>query len=116
MQEKNISKYTAAKLIEKYYQYHFCDLISVKAKPKIENNDLYILVKIQSVLNHRKIVEKIILNEGQIKNILMDYLEINYCSVDDISYEPYFHNLNIRYNGSLNLEPKKGFIKMKRVI
>ena len=36
MNEINISKFTAAKLLEKYYDYHYCDLVDVKVKPKIE--------------------------------------------------------------------------------
>ena len=116
MNEINISKFTAAKLLEKYYDYHYCDLVDVKVKPKIEQNDLYMIVKIVSTLNHKKIIERIILNEGQIKNLIAEYLEINYCSVEDINYEPYFHNLSIRYYGDLNLSYKKGFMKRKEVI
>ena len=115
MKEASISKYTVAKLIKRYYEMHYYNLINVSVKPKLEQNDLYMIVKLQSVLNHKKIVEKNILNEGQIKNIIMEFLEINYCSVKDINYEPYFHNLNIKYDGSLDLEPKKGFMKIKRV-
>lgn len=116
MQESIISKFTTAKLLEKYYRYHYCDLVNVKVKPKVEQNDLYMIVRLQSTLNHKKVVEKEILNEGQIKKLLTDYLEINYCTVESIDYEPYFHNLNIKYDGDFNLETKKSFVKMKRVV
>lgn len=116
MNEMTISRFTAAELIKEYYEYHYFDLVNVKVKPKLEGNDLCMKVKIISVLNHKRLVENITLNQGQITTLLNDYMEINYCKIHKITFEPYFHNINIKYSGEIeNLKSMKPVTNMQRV-
>ena len=116
MKEMTISMYTAAKMLCDYYKCYYFNEVDVKVKPKKENNDLYMIVKIISVVNHKKIVEKYTLNQGEIANKLSDYMEMNYCKAESITFEPYFHNINIKYFGELeNIDSMKPSINMQRV-
>lgn len=113
MNEMTISRFTAAIMLTEYYKYHYYGLVDAKVKPKVENNDLYMKVKLSSKINHKRIVEHITLNQGDISNLLSDYMELYCCKVNSITYEPYFHNLCINYTGEYeNIKP---VIKLKRV-
>lgn len=116
MNNINISKHTAAKIVKSYYLYHYYDLVDVKVKPKIVQNDLYMIVRIQSVVNHKKIVEIETINEGQIYYAISEYMKLRNCDIKNIIYEPYFHNLLIDYDGDFTIENKKGFMKKKGAI
>lgn len=111
MNRISISRYTAAKMVHEYMEYHYCGTIDVKIKPKLEENDLTMIVKMKSVINNKKITEIRVLNEGQIADELTDYFELKGCSVNNIMFEPYFHNISIEYEGELNLN-KKPFKKV----
>ncbi len=114
MNEINISRFKAAQIVKKYYEEYYSNMVNIDVKPKLENNDLVILVKKKSRLNKKiiSLTEKI--NEGKIIEIIKKYMQKRDCYIENIMIEPYFHNLNIRYNGEFNLEEKRNyFIKKK---
>lgn len=113
MNKINISRYTAAKMVHDYMVFHYCNTVDVKIKPKLEGNDLTMIVKMKSVLNNKKIVETRILNEGQIALELKDYFKIKGCRIENIVFEPYFHNISIDYEGELVTKKGPGKILKK---
>lgn len=117
MNEINISRFTASNIVKEYYEDYYSDMVNIKVKTKLENNDLLMIVKKQTKLNGKNISLTDTINEGQISNIIKKYMEQQGCYVDDIIFEPYFHNLNIRYHGNeFNLKEKRGFMKIKEAI
>lgn len=117
MNEINISRFTASKIVKKYYEEYYSNMVHIEVKTKLENNDLLMIIKKKSKLNKKIISLTETINEGKISTIIKEYMENKNCHIENIMYEPYFHNLNIRYNGEFNLlENKKGFIKIKEAI
>lgn len=112
--ELNISKNTASKIVKEYYTNYYDGMVNIKTKAKIENNDLYITLKKQTSLNGKNISLTETLTEGQISNVIKEYMEEQECYVDNIMFEPYFHNLNIRYHGNefMMKRNKKGYEKV----
>ena len=100
--EMTISKHTAAKIVKKCLTEYYNDMVSIKVKPKLENNDLTMIVKKQSNLNGKSISTTETINQGEITNIIKNY----YDNVVDTIFEPYFHNLTIRYYGRISLNKK----------
>lgn len=111
MKEVTISRYTASKIIKKYLEEYYNGFVNIKTKTKIKDNDLYVLVKKVSRLNHKKISEIEAYNERQIYNIIKEYMETKGCEVENILYEPSFNNLKIRFRGRLNLNNKVKLLK-----
>ena len=118
MNRINISRHTAAKMIHEYMIYHYCGTVNVRIKSKLEENDLTMIVKLKSVFNNKRITEIKVLNEGQIADELKDYFEMKGCTVDNIVFEPYFHNISIDYDGELNIKKyeKKVLKRVKHAI
>lgn len=114
MKEINISRYRALNIVKKYYEEYYDNMVNIKVKQKLRNNDLTMIVKKQTRLNGKSITTIEIINEGQISNVIRKYMEKNMCYVDNIIFEPYFHNLNIRYHGNefKIYESKKGYEKV----
>ena len=116
MKEKTISMHTAAKMLCDYFKSYYYDEVKVKVKPYVENNDLYMKVITISVLKHKRVIERKILNQGEIAKKLSDYMDMNFCKLEDITFERYFHNINIKYSGELeNIDSMKPSVKLKRV-
>lgn len=114
MKEVNFSRFTASKIVKQYLEDYYDNIVKVKVKIKLENNDLYFIVKRISKLNSKKIVNKIVLNERDISYIIKQYLKSNERNIYNVSTVPYFHNLNIMYSGKdIQLTVKKGFVKLK---
>lgn len=114
MNEINISRFTASNIVKKYYEEYYSNMVNIEVKTKLENNDLLMVIKKKSKLNNKTITLTETINEGKISSIIKEYMEKRNCNIENILYEPYFHNLNIRYTGEFNLvEKKKGFMKIK---
>lgn len=115
MNRINISRFTAGKIVKKYYEQYYSNMVNIKVKTKLENNDLLMIIKKESKLNGRIMTSTEIINEGKVSSIIKEYMEKRECYIENISFEPYFHNLDITYNGKFNLvEKKKGFMKIKK--
>lgn len=115
MNEINISMFTASNIVKKYYEESFSNIAKIEVKPKLENNDLLMVIKNKTKVNNKTIIVSETINEGKISSIIKEYMKKRNCYIENIMYEPYFHNLNIRYNGEFNLvEKKKGFMKIKK--
>lgn len=114
MNEINISRYTASNIVKEYLKNYYSNIVTIKVKSKLENNDLIMVVKKQSKLRGRNITITENLNEGKISDIIKKYMEMNNCFIDNIMFEPYFHNLNIRYHGNKFeiFNNKKGYEKV----
>ncbi|MBP3461410.1 MAG: hypothetical protein J6K21_03265 [Bacilli bacterium] len=114
MKEVNISRYSAAKIVKKYYEEYYDNIVNIRVKQKLENNDLIMIVRKQTKLNGKNISLIETINEGEVSNIIKKYMEKNMCYIDNIIFEPYFHNLNIRYHGEefKIYENKKGYEKV----
>lgn len=111
--EKNISKHTANKIVKEYFNEYYNEMVNIKTKVKMEGNDLLIIVKKITKINNKNVVKTEILNEGKISNIIREYMAKEDCIVDNIIFEPYFHNLNIRYHGNeFELHNKKEMTKV----
>ena len=102
IQEKTISRFTAAKIVKKCLTEYYSDMVNIKVKSKLENNDLTMIIKKQSNLNGKVISTTEVINQGEITQIIKNY----YDNVVDTMFEPYFHNLIIRYYGRINLNKK----------
>ena len=114
MNEINISRFTASNIVKKYYEEYYSNMVNIEVKTKLENNDLLMVIKKKSKLNNKTITLTETINEGKISSIIKEYMKKRNCNIENILYEPYFHNLNIRYTGEFNLvEKKKGFMKIK---
>ena len=114
MNEINISRFTASNIVKKYYEEYYSNMVNIEVKTKLENNDLLMVIKKKSRLNKKMITLTETINEGKISSIIKEYMKKRNCKIESILYEPYFHNLNIRYTGEFNLvEKKKGFMKIK---
>lgn len=98
----------ASKIIKKYYEDYYDNLVSIKVKPKTEFNDLYMIVKKQSNINGKKITENMVIHEWQIFAIIKQYYEKRNYEVYNINYEYYFHNIHITYRKK---EREKRYIK-----
>ena len=117
MNEISISKFTAANIVKDYYEDYYSNIVNIKVIPKLVNNDLLMVVKKNSKLNGTTISLTDIINEGQISSIIKEHMKKNNCEIESIMYEPYFHNLNIRYSGEFKLkENKKVFIKLRGAV
>jgi Glu-tRNA(Gln) amidotransferase subunit E-like FAD-binding protein len=117
MNEINISRFTASRIVKEYYEEYYFNMVNIKVKPKLENNDLIMIVKKQTKLKGKNISLTETITEGKISNIIKEHMEKKECYINNIIFEPYFHNLNIRYNGNeFNFMNKKGFMKIKDAI
>ena len=115
MNEINISRFTASKIVKEYYEEYYSNMVNIEVKTKLENNDLLMTVNKKSKLNKKIINITETNNEGKITTIIKEYMKKRECYIENIIIEPYFHNLNIRYNGEFNLEEKRNnFMKIKR--
>ncbi len=114
MKEIHISKFTASRLVKQYYDNYYDDIINIKAKPKIENGKLVIVIKKQTTLNKRNILLTERLNQKEISSIIHDYMLQKACIINSISFEPNYHNLHITYYGNeFDLtDNKKGYQKI----
>lgn len=118
MKEQIISKFRAAKLVQKYYTFHYYDLVDVKTKIRMKGNKMFLDVKMISIVNHKKIVESITIDEAEILSTICDYMDVHCCKVHNINFEPNFHNVNIKYEGDFDFDIKKlpkPLIKLRRV-
>lgn len=115
MNEINISRFTASKIVKKYYEEYYSNMVNIEVKTKLENNDLLMIIKKKSKLNKKLITITDTINEGKISSIIKEYMKKRECYIENIMIEPYFHNLNIRYNGEFSLEENKNnFMKIKK--
>lgn len=113
MNEINISRFTASNIVKKYYQEYYSNMVNIEVKTKLENNDLLMMIKKKSRLNKKIITLTETINEGKISSIIKEYMKKRECYIENIMFEPYFHNLNIRYHGNeFDLENKRGMEKV----
>ena len=47
MKEVHISRYSAAKIVKKYYEEYYDNIVNIRVKQKLENNDLIMIVRKQ---------------------------------------------------------------------
>lgn len=108
--EVNISRYTANKIVKDYYNDYYDNIVNIKTKIKLNNDGLSIIVKKYTKLNKKAIYLTETINEEKISFIIKEYMKKYDCYIDNIIFEPYFYNLNIRYHGNnfnFNLNNKK---------
>lgn len=99
MNEINITKKKAMEIIKEYYIEDYDNMINIKVEDDSKQKDLVMKVTKQSKLRGKNIVNTDIIYEGQISEYIKKYMEKHNCFVDNIIFDPYFHNLNIRYHG-----------------
>lgn len=112
--EINISKFTASRLIKQYYEDYYNYMVTIKVKPRIIKNKLFIYVKKSTSLKGKNILETEKLNQRDISIIIHDYMKEKGTLIKSVSYESKFRNLRINYYGNdfeLN-ENKKGYQKI----
>lgn len=109
IKETTISRFTASKIVKKYLEDYYNNMVNIKVKSKLENNDLTMIIKKQSKLNGKNISLTETINQGEIEKIIKNY----YNNVIDIIFEPYFHNLVVRSYEKINLNDK---IKLKKAV
>jgi hypothetical protein len=102
IREITISRFTASKIIKQYLEEYYSNMVNIKVKTKIENNDLTMIIKKQSKLNGKTILLTEKINQAEITNMIKNY----YDNVVDTIFEPYFHNLIIRYYGRISINKK----------
>jgi C-terminal processing protease CtpA/Prc len=72
------------------------------------------IIRKQTKLNGINISLTETINEEKISSIIKKYMDKYECYVDNITFEEYFHNLNVRYHGMefKIRENKKGYEKV----
>lgn len=110
MKEINFSRYIASKIVKQYLEDYYGNMVKIKVKTKLENNDLSMIVKESSKLNGHKIRKTRILNQAEISLIIDKYLSSDNRNIYTVSTMPYFHKLNIMYTGKDIKIKRKGFI------
>lgn len=111
MKEINFSRYMASKIVKQYLEEYYYNLVKISVKTKLENNDLSMIVKKKSKINGKKIEEISTLNQGEISTIIEKFLNSKTRNIYSVNTVPYFHNLNVIYDGQeIKIKRKKGLI------
>lgn len=112
--EIKISKSIASRLVKQYYEDYYNDMVTIKVKPRIIKNKLFIYVRKQTNLKGNNISEISKLNQRDISIIIHDYMKDKGTLVKSVSYESKFRNLRISYYGNdfEISENKKGYQKI----